>query len=258
VTDSSAPPAQSQSWKRYWDFVHRVDPGIRSPFDRYADWVVERARTGGRWLDAGCGRHSLPEWRMGDMASIEAAGTTIIGCDLDLAALHDRQSDDAVCLSTLDALPYRSESFSLVSSNMVFEHLAHPELSVAELVRVTRPGGRIIVHTVNRRYYTALLARATPHAFHEWIVEKVEGRAAKDVYPTLYRANTVADLAGLFARQGASVVRGGLIDGIPRHIPYKALFWPSIAAGLAELQLGRVPGLSLMLKPNLLMEFQRN
>lgn len=57
-----------------------------------------------------------------------------------------------------------------------------------ELIRVTAPGGRIVIRTVNAPYYSAWIAHLTPQWFHEWIVARVEGRAAKDVYPTQYRA----------------------------------------------------------------------
>lgn len=243
-------------WKRYWKAVHAVAPATRSPEDVFTDWLVASARPG-RWLDAGCGRRSLADWREADMETLRKKGVEAYGSDLDHQALLDRPRSDRVCTASLVAMPFRDQSFAMVSANMVFEHLTDPAPSVAELVRITAPGGRILVHTVNRRHYLALLARLTPFRFHQWIVSRVEGRAEKDVYPTQYRINTVADLERAFAACGARRVRGGTLDGIPLFVPYPVLFWVAIGLGLIERALAKLPGLGAVLRPNLLMEFER-
>lgn len=245
-----------ERWKRYWRAVHAVDASARSPEDVFTDWLVERA-SNGRWLDAGCGRHSIPHWRVGDIETLRDRKLEMFGCDVDHAALCDRPRSDRVCTASLAALPFRDASFSLVTSNMVFEHLTEPEASVAELVRVTAPSGRIVVHTVNRRHYLAHLAHWTPFRFHRWIVGRTEGRDAKDVYPTQYRLNTAEDLRRAFEQCGARAVRGGAIDGIPLFVPYPLLFRVAICLGLVERALARLPVLCGILKPNLLMEFER-
>jgi SAM-dependent methyltransferase len=42
------------------------------------------------------------------------------------------------------SLPFADNSFSMVTSQAVFEHLANPQAAAQELIRVTRPGGLII------------------------------------------------------------------------------------------------------------------
>lgn len=244
------------SWSRYWRAVHAVDPNARSPQDAYADRVVALAR-GRRWLDAGCGRRSLPGWRDDGRAALAASGARPFGCDADRLALHEREDSGPVCAGVLQRLPFRDASFELVTSNMVFEHLDDPERSVAELARVTVPGGRILVHTVNGRHYLAWIARATPHRFHEWVVSRIEGRLAKDVYPTRYRANSVARLDALFARHGCRRIGGGEIAGLPLHVDRPVLFWFAIGLGLLERALARLPLLGRWLNANLLVEFER-
>lgn len=244
------------SWARYWRVVHAVDPDARSPQDAYADRVVALAR-GRRWLDAGCGRRSLPHWRADGRAALEAGGTRRFGCDADELALHEREDPGPVCAAVLQSLPFRDASFDVVTSNMVFEHLDDPERSVAELARVTAPGGRILVHTVNGRHYLAWIARLTPHRFHEWIVSRIEGRLAKDVYPTRYRANSVARLEALFGRHDCRRVAGGEIPGLPLHVDRPVLFWLAIGFGLVERALARLPLLRRWLCANLLVEFER-
>ena len=43
------------------------------------------------------------------------------------------------------ALPFEPYSFDLAGSLRTLHHIARPELTVAELARVTRPGGRVLV-----------------------------------------------------------------------------------------------------------------
>jgi SAM-dependent methyltransferase len=49
-------------------------------------------------------------------------------------------------------LPYPSHYFDLVLSHEVIEHVHDDALSVAEMVRVSKPGGRIIIFCPNRLY----------------------------------------------------------------------------------------------------------
>ena len=43
------------------------------------------------------------------------------------------------------ALPLEAESFDLAVTSRTIHHLRRPELAIAELARVTRPGGRVVV-----------------------------------------------------------------------------------------------------------------
>jgi ubiquinone/menaquinone biosynthesis C-methylase UbiE len=138
---------------------------------------------------------------------------------------------------------------------MVFEHVEHPDESIRELVRITAPGGRILIHTVNSRHYLALVARLTPFRFHRWVVEKLEGRAGEDVYPTQYRVNTLRALTLAFERHGARRTWGSEVADLPVFVPYPLIFWAALLWGIVECHLGRLPWIRSFLRPNLLVEF---
>ena len=254
---SAADLAREESWRRYWRVFGRLESGVRSPRDLYADRINEHAR-GQAWLDAGCGRHSFPEWREHEEQQLIATGTWLVGCDSDVSAVRDRPDHRFVCAATLEHRPNADASFGMVSANMVFEHLVHPEPVVRELVRVTKPGGRILIHTVNALHYVSLLTRITPFWFHRWAVSRIEGRAEIDVYPTQYRANTTRRLCQLFEAERCARVWGGAVSDLPPHVPYPFLFWVALFSGLLERQLARIPGIGTLARPNLLMEFQRS
>jgi SAM-dependent methyltransferase len=58
----------------------------------------------------------------------------------------------AVVNAANEALPFPDRSFDLVLTNEVIEHVADDRRSAEELVRVLRPGGRIVLFCPNRWY----------------------------------------------------------------------------------------------------------
>jgi SAM-dependent methyltransferase len=101
--------------------------------DALAGWV----------LNLGCGTG-------GFNAVAQEAGVRIVGIDADeeavaISASRGRRYARAVS----EALPFRDGTFSLVYCFSVIEHVASVERTIAEMVRVTRPGGAVYVHTPN-------------------------------------------------------------------------------------------------------------
>jgi SAM-dependent methyltransferase len=80
-------------------------------------------------LDLGCGDGSHRQ-------IFESLGYRHHGVDIDGPAAHD--------LVDAHALPYQSETFALVASINVLEHLAQPHVVTAEVYRVLRPGAYFV------------------------------------------------------------------------------------------------------------------
>ena len=83
-----------------------------------------------------------------------AAGMRVVGVDADVGAIGICAMRDGVPASRFaggqsERLPFRNDSFDLVYCFSVIEHVASVEASVSEMVRVTRPGGVVYVHTPN-------------------------------------------------------------------------------------------------------------
>lgn len=88
---------------------------------------------GARVLDLGCGDGGL-------VRALRAAGFDAWGCDVVLGGSSDPH------LAPIEVEPYRlpfaDDSFDLVLSEQVFEHVMNPEEVIEEVARVTAPGGR--------------------------------------------------------------------------------------------------------------------
>ena len=130
-------------------------------------------------LDAGCGIDAPLTRKFGDQVRT-------IGIDL----CRGLPKDLAVVTGDLSRLPFPDESFSLIFSRSVFEHLPEPQLVMHEFHRVLRPNGACVILTPNRFDYSSIVAALTPQWFHDWFVRKVYVSAAYDTFPTVYRANT--------------------------------------------------------------------
>lgn len=91
------------------------------------------------------------------------------------------------------ALPFRDCDFDLAGTHRTLHHVGRPDLVVAELARVTRPGGRVLV--------VDQLAPADPDeaaALHEF-------ETVRD--PSHVRLLSAAELGELFATNGLGLLR---------------------------------------------------
>jgi SAM-dependent methyltransferase len=103
-----------------------------------------RPAPGQRLLDAGCGTGDLAR----DLAQAVAPGGEVVALDhsaATLAAARERHDDSAVRYVTGDvsALDLPDDTFDGVWCERVLQHVDDADAAIGELVRVTRPGGRI-------------------------------------------------------------------------------------------------------------------
>jgi SAM-dependent methyltransferase len=103
-------------------------------------------RPGGAFLDLGCddGERTL-------LFAQAAASARIHGVEIvpERAALAAERGVDVVAADLNRRLPYEDESFDVVCSNQVIEHLFDTDTFVAEMHRVLRPGGFAVTSTEN-------------------------------------------------------------------------------------------------------------
>ena len=177
-------------------------------------------------LDAGAGRGKAFRY------DYKASAQRVIGVDSGEAVLENPNVDEGVVADLAD-LPFQAETYDLVISRSVFEHLTEPHLVLRELRRVLRPGGHLVFRTPNRFHYYALGARVTPYRFHRWFNEK-RGFPAEDTFPTAYRANDRFTLRKLARTTGFEVEELQLFELKPSSLSFHPMAY---RAGIAYARL---------------------
>jgi len=127
------------------------------------------------------------------------AGARCVACDFSLGMLGvgARRPADSVAFVAGDALalPFRAEAFDAVTISFGLRNLADPDAGLAELLRVTRPGGRLVVcefghlpwrraDAAYERYLAAVLPAVARRlscnpAAYEYLAESIAGWPAQ-------------------------------------------------------------------------------
>ena len=149
-------------------------------------------------LDFGAGRGKFVELEPESMRKI----TDISGIvaryaifDVDPVVMQNPSTTDRYHAPVGAPLPFEDESFDLVTSWMVLEHVTDPAFYAAEIGRILKPGGWFCAMTPNRRGYFSLGARLIPEAMHRFVLHRlVPHKKDEDGFPTCYRLNTLRDL----------------------------------------------------------------
>lgn len=145
-----------------------------------AAYLLAHLRAGMDLLDVGCGPASITA----DLAERVAPGRVVA---LDAAAgaleaaratLRERGLSEQVEVTCGDvmALPFEDASFDVVHAHQVLQHLADPVGTLAEMRRVTRPGGIVAVRDA---VYSAMTWFPEPAGMEQW----------RSVYMATARAN---------------------------------------------------------------------
>lgn len=117
----------------------------RDPRSYFAYLEVEE---GQRLLEVGCGIGGVTRI----LAELVGTGGEVVGLDFSATMIAEATRratglDLPLCYVTGDvhALEFADNSFDRALASTVFQHLADPFLSLRELVRVIRPGGRVVI-----------------------------------------------------------------------------------------------------------------
>lgn len=211
------------------------DEGPRRVYDALAVSLVDRAEAelaGATALDAGAGDGAVTR-------ALQGRGAQVVACDLSagmLAALSRPRPPAFV--ADIRRLPVADGSFDLAAAAFVLSHLSAPEVALAELARVCRPGGTVLASSFNGSTHPAKeaideVARGLGFVPPEWY-QQLKQRWE----PAVATAPRVASLAA----------RAGLVDvdvhetvvDLGRLSPEELVAWrlsmPALAAFAARLE----------------------
>jgi len=141
---------------------------------------------------------------------------TIIGLDIDFERLQSaRKLDERVVNGVGEKLPFPDDTFSLILSHEVLEHVEDDQLAINEIVRTLRKGGRLVLFCPNRGYPFETHGFYWQGEYHFGNIPLINylPRRWRDKLAPHVRAYTRRDLKRLFAELPVKVIRRTTIFG---------------------------------------------
>jgi ubiquinone/menaquinone biosynthesis C-methylase UbiE len=157
-SERAEPPASG--WRSYSDVDAACDPALLSgQLDDIASVpfvAAEKQRSlelldlaiGSSVLDVGCGNGS----ELGRLAKLVGARGRVVGLDCSTAMIKHAKARGLAGRGPIEllvgdarSLPFKDAEFDGCRAERTLQHVARPEVALAEIVRVTRSGGRVVV-----------------------------------------------------------------------------------------------------------------
>jgi SAM-dependent methyltransferase len=120
----------------------------RAGQQRRLEMIAQAAgdRINGLVLENGCGVGMYVE-------KLSAFGGRVIGLEYDLErAIEAGINSDEIINAAGESIPLPASVFDLILSHEVIEHVQDDHAAVCEMMRVLKPGGRVVLFSPNRGY----------------------------------------------------------------------------------------------------------
>jgi SAM-dependent methyltransferase len=209
-----------QVFQRFYPNFRLADRGLAGAAAFYG-WVRQHTNPRTVMLNLGAGGPAPRDRIRVFKGEVER----VAGADIDPEVMHNPELDDAHLTTPGAPLPFADETFDIVMSDWVVEHVAEPAPFLSEVARVLRVGGSFFLRTPNKYHYVGLIANITPHWFHELVANRARGMKTGDhePWPTYYRLNSrrIIELTAYDAGFRTAEVR--IWEGPPVYLVFNSL-----------------------------------
>lgn len=192
-----------------WSPRRRYRFGYFTPDDVYEAIVAKLVSPETDWLDVGGGRdlfpHNVPLAR-----ELASRCRCLVGVDPS-ANVHENPFVHEKVQAPIENYP-TDRTFDLATLRMVAEHVTSPDAVIAKFAALVRPGGKVVIYTVNRWAPITVVSSLIPFGLHHPIKRLVWGTDEKDTFPVVYKMNTRSRLRSLFGRHGFREVHFAHLD----------------------------------------------
>lgn len=153
-------------------------------------------------LDMGAGRAA---WFEDDQCEtrrairdVKGRVAKMIAADVDDAVFSNRSSDQQVLIVN-GKVDLPDASCDVIFADYVLEHIQDAKEFVDEVGRLLKPGGWFCARTPHKYSYVATVSRMIRNDRHAKVLNHVQpDRKEIDVFPALYRLNTLSHVASAF------------------------------------------------------------
>ena len=156
--------------------------------------------------------------------SLKGEVIKVVGVDVNSEIMKNEDLDEAIVI-TNNKLPFADNTFNLVWSDYVLEHIDDPGTFLQEIYRVLKPRASFFFRTPNKHHYVSLMARMTPDWFHKRIANKVRGLSneAHELYPTFHKLNSRNSITTYARLAGFRYIDLRLIEAEPSYLMFHSI-----------------------------------
>ena len=168
--------------------LHTIDSSYKQRWEIYDSILKRLTGPDAIWLDGGCGINIAIE---------EFPCKMNIGLDVyrHPQALH--KAPNHLVLGNMESIPFKSETFTLITLNTVVEHFQKPHIILKEIHRILRPGGHLLIHTTNKNSPLIMMGNLLPENIRLKLLKKGFGASEPDVFKAYHKLNTIKALKNI-------------------------------------------------------------
>jgi len=137
----------------------------------------------------------------------------LVGCDIDLHVLARNRDVSRRVRADLATLDLPEDSFDVVMTFDVVEHLERPEAFIQRTFRLLKKGGHLFIVTPNKSSLFGVAAHLLPLRWKRVCLALLGTRTNNEVH--WYRLNTPTALARCLSREGFRDIEITLLNRLP-------------------------------------------
>jgi ubiquinone/menaquinone biosynthesis C-methylase UbiE len=159
--------------------IHKFDPDFSHRWEVYDETLKQLLTGSSVWLDCGCGNNTL-------VHEFSTLANSSFGIDV-----FDSPNNDPLYIKAdLRQLPFGDSSVDLVSLRFVIEHIPDVERDLSDIIRVLKPGGKLLVLTTNIKSPFVAIGRFFPNKLKRKLISLIFREKDEDIFETYHNFNT--------------------------------------------------------------------
>jgi ubiquinone/menaquinone biosynthesis C-methylase UbiE len=159
--------------------IYKVDKKYKNIWKVYNKLLASYLTSNTIWIDCGCGENIF-------VKDFHKFVKCALGIDIINPVIYPHDFIQA----NINMLPLKNESVDLISLRFVVEHLENVNDHLAELSRVLKPEGIIIIITTNIKSPLIFIPKLLPFPLKNMLISKLFKISSRDILPTHHKFNS--------------------------------------------------------------------
>ena len=160
--------------------IKSCDPSFKHRWEVYEDYLRKRLNHNTIWLDLGCGNN----------ADINEKNDLVMyAAGVDIYRSNNLLTQPLI-IADITSLPFKTDSIDVISLRFVIEHISDPGNLFAELDRVLRQNGIVILITTNIWSPFIFVPKIIPYGLRKQLIKRLFKVYDEDIFPTYHRFNS--------------------------------------------------------------------